>query len=91
MKVIVTEYVFDGNDEKKTTLDIPDITVESLKKAAINAIFKTENCENYKVCINKDDTLENVYHITSVKIKCKIAGRYTSWVPFGIFGKIELI
>ena len=43
MKVLVTEYVFDGNDEKKTTLDIPDITVESLKKAAIKAIFKTEH------------------------------------------------
>ena len=91
MKVLVTEYVFDGNDEKKTTLDIPDITVESLKKAVIKAIFKTENYENYKVCINKDDMLENVYHITSVKIKCKFAGRYTGWVPFGVFGKIELI
>ena len=91
MKVLVTEYVFDGNDEKKTTLDIPDITELSLKKAAIKAIFKTENYENYKVCINKDDMLENVYHITSVKIKCKFAGRYTGWVPFGVFGKIELI
>ena len=91
MKVIVTEYVFDGNDEKKTTLDIPDITVESLKKAAIKAIFKTDNHGNYKVCINKDDTLKNIYHITSVKVKCKFAGRYTGWVPFGVFGKIELI
>ena len=91
MKVLVTEYVFDGNDEKKTTLDIPDTTEESLKKAAIKAIFKTDNHDNYKVSINKDDKLENVYHITSVKIKCKFVGRYTSWVPFGVFGKIELI
>lgn len=91
MKVIVTEYVFDGNDEKKTTLDIPDITVESLKKAAVKAIFKTENYENYNLCINKDDKLENVYHITSVKIKCTFSGRYTGWAPFGIFGKIEVI
>ena len=91
MKVIVTEYVFDGNDEKKTTLDIPDITVESLKKAAIKAIFKTENYENYNMGINKDDKLENVYHITSVKIKCKFAGRYTGCIPTSIYGKIELI
>ena len=91
MKVLVTEYVFDGNDEKKTTLDIPDATEESLKKAAVKAIFKTDNHDNYKVCIDKDNTLENVYHITSVKIKCMFSGRYTGWVPFGVFGKIELI
>ena len=91
MKVIVTEYVFDGNDEKKTTLDIPDITEESLKKAAIKAIFKTDNHGNYKVCIYKDDTLKNVYHITSVKVKCKFVGRYDSWIPISVYGKIELI
>lgn len=90
MKVLVTEYI-SGGEDNKTTLDIPDITELSLKKASIKAIFKTDNHDNYKVCINKDDTLKNVYHITSVKIKCKIAGRYTSWIPLSVFGKIELI
>ena len=92
MKALVTEYVrgaYYGGDIK-TIVDVPDNTEESLKYAVVKAIFKTDESDNYEIILDKDET-DGVYHVTSVEIKCKDAGRFVGSVLLDVCVKVELI
>lgn len=93
MKVLVTEYVrgaYYGGDIK-TIVDVPDNTEESLKNAVVKAIFKTDESDNFEINLDEDEKIDGVYHITSVEIKYKDAGRFIGRVRLDVRGKVELI
>ena len=93
MKVLVTEYVrgaYYGGDIK-TIVDVPDNTKESIKNAVVKAIFKTDESDNYEINLYEDEKIDGVYHITSVKLNCKIAGRFIGSMCLDVCVKVELM
>ena len=93
MKVLVTEYVrgaYYGGDIK-TIVDVPDNTKESIKNAVVKAIFKTDESDNYEINLYEDEKIDGVYHITSVEVKCKDAGRFIGSTRLDVCVKVELI
>lgn len=93
MKVLVTEYVrgaYYGGDIK-TIVDVPDNTKESIKNAVVKAIFKTDESDNYEINLYEDEKIDGVYHITSVEIKYKDAGRFIGSTHLDVCVKVELV
>ena len=94
MKVLVTEYVcsaYYGGCDIKTIVDVPDNTKESIKNAVVKAIFKTDESDNYEINLYEDEKIDGVYHITSVEIKYKDAGRFIGSTRLDVCVKVELV